>query len=113
MLFYYQFQFVLEKSVQPIFELRGDRLIRQDHMRNRMFNETLFYLNNSNSKFVVVGVTPTSLGMVGPVRRFSTEIKISGERCMTFSVGTINDFFHLMRAIRNSTWFRNHSEEVC
>lgn len=78
-----------------------------------MFDTTHFYLNNSNSKVVVVGVTPTSLGTVGEIRGFSTEIKIMGERCIPFSIGTINDFFQLMRIIRNSKWFQNTYEEVC
>lgn len=81
-----EIQFVSHSTIAQIIELRGYRLARHDIIRNRMYNESFFYLNNSNSKMVVVGIAPTSLGM-GPIRRFTTEIKITGERCMPFTVG--------------------------
>lgn len=106
-----EIQFVSHSTIAPIIELRGDRLARHDIIRNRMYNESFFYLNNSNSKMVAVGIVPTSLGM-GPIRRFTTEIKITGERCIPFTVGNLNDFFQLMLTIRSSPGFRDQYTEV-
>lgn len=80
--------------------------------RSRLFSETKIYLNNSNSKWVSVGVTPSSREKAGPIKNFYTELYIGGINCQSLSLGGITGFKKFVRQLREIGYWRHMFLEV-
>lgn len=107
-------------------EIFGDRAQRQALMRDRIYDESRIHLNNSNVKWMSIGINPTSLGSIGGIKNFSAEIRLMGLKSFggygdgfrggaglwVFSIGGLTEFLQLMRQIREIDIFRLYSVEV-
>lgn len=105
--------------MKPSLEIFGDRVHRQNLTRDRIYDESRIYLNNSNCKW------GSSLGSLGGIKNFSTDIRIMGLRSFgdgsrggsgagisVFSVGGLTEFLQLMRQLREIDIFRSYCVEV-
>ena len=75
-------------------------------IRKRLFNQSRIYLNNSNSKWLDIGVQPTSYQFDGVIDEFTTEIFLGGEKCNRLALGGIVGFRQLIRQIRQIDEFK-------
>lgn len=85
-------------------------------MHYRLYNESVFYLNRSNSKWISVGIVPSSLG-IGSVKDFALEIRIRGDKnekgfIPSFTIGGVVEFMQLVRQVRDIDRCRSTSLEV-
>lgn len=86
-------------------------------MHYRLYDESIVYLNRSNSKWVSIGIAPSSLE-IGSTKSFTLEIRIRGDKtekgfAPAFNVGGLAEFMQLVRQVRNIDRCRLTSLEVC
>lgn len=89
-----------------------NRIARQGIMRTRLFDETRIFLNNSNCKWVSIGVKPTSPYGKGDIKNFVVEIYLGGEKTVPMALGGVVGFTQLMRQIREIDFFQNLHPDV-
>lgn len=82
-------------------------------MRGRLYAETRIMLNNSNSKWIAIGIVPSSPseGDVS-ITGFSTQVYIRWLNGQSLHVGTQNHFLKLMNGIRQIDYFRHMCKDV-
>lgn len=90
---------------------------RQQRMHYRLYDETTVYLNRSNSKWISIGIAPSSLE-IGSTKSFTLEIRIRGDKTEkgfmpAFTIGGLGEFLQLVRQVRNIDRLRSTSLEVC
>lgn len=103
-------QFVMETRVRKVNEICGSADQRNQRallIRSRAFSETKVYLNNSNTKWLTVGVTPNSREKAGSIKNFYTELYIGGSNCQTLPLGGITGFKRLVRQLREIGYWQN------
>lgn len=74
--------------------------------RSRLYTETKVYLNNTNCKWVSVGVAPYQ-GEGGPIKKFETELFLGGDKCASVPLGGIVGFLQLVRQLRSIGYWQN------
>lgn len=80
-------------------------------MRKRLFNTTRIYLNNSNTKWLDIGVKPCS-NQAGKIVTFATEVYLDGDKCSRLALGGIVGFRQLVRQIRGTDEFKHLQEDA-
>lgn len=79
---------------------------REKLMHKRLFNASRIYLNNSNTKWLDIGVKPTS-NHVGDITSFTTEVFLDGDKCSRLALGGLTGFKQLVRQIRGTDAFEH------
>lgn len=75
-------------------------------MRKRLFNASRIYLNNSNTKWLDIGVKPSS-NHFGNISGFTTEVFLDGDKCTRLALGGLIGFKQLVRQIRGTDEFKH------
>lgn len=73
-------------------------------LKNRILNEKRFYLSNSNSKWLSLGVTPSTKILDESATGFKTEVYLCGEKG-TISLGGIEGVAALYKIFRDMPHF--------
>lgn len=79
--------------------------------RSRLYSETKVYLNNTNCKWISIGVTPNQREN-GPIKGFETELLLGGDKCPSLAMGGIVGFLQLVRQLRNVGYWQHMFLEV-
>lgn len=87
---------------------RSQRLLL---MHSRLYCETKIYLNNTNCKWIAVGVIPSQRGTSG-ITTFETELYIGGDKVASVPLGGVIGFLQLVRQLRTIGYWRNMFSEV-
>lgn len=74
-------------------------------IHKRLFNTSRIYLNNSNTKWLDIGVKPCS-NHFGNITEFVTEVFLDGDKCSRLALGGLVGFKQLVRQIRGSDDFK-------
>lgn len=77
---------------------------REKLMHKRLFSASRIYLNNSNTKWLDIGIKPAS-NHAGDITNFSTEVFLDGEKCSRLALGGLIGFKQLVRQIRGTDEF--------
>lgn len=85
---------------------------RQQLMRKRMFSQSRIFLNNSNSKWLDIGVKPSSPKDSEGIKNFTTEVFLDGEKCSRLALGGALGFRQLIRQIRGIQEFQLFQENT-
>lgn len=98
----------------PVTSIPGSdnqRIQRVGMLHTRLYCETKVYLNNTNCKWIAVGVTPNQRA-AGPVTNFETELYIGGDKCASVAIGGVVGFLQLVRQLRTIGYWQNMFLEV-
>lgn len=68
--------------------------------KNRMLMERRYYLNNSNSKYISMGIVPATKMLDSDARGFHFEAVLAGEKSFPLPLGGLEGMSSLFRAIR-------------
>lgn len=80
-------------------------------LHTRLYSETKVYLNNTNCKWISVGVTPNQRA-AGPITKFEAELYIGGDKCASIAIGGVVGFLQLARQLRTIGYWQNMFLEV-
>lgn len=82
---------------------RAQRLLLS---RSRLYAETKVYLNNSNCKWIAIGVSPNQREG-GPIKKFETELFLGGDKSASVPIGGVVGFLQLVRQLRTIGYWQN------
>lgn len=105
----------MEARVRGVNEICGSADQRKQRsllMRSRLYTETKLYLNNSNTKWLSIGVTPSSREKAGGIKNFFTDLYLGGTNCQTLALGGVSGFKKLCRQLREINYWQNMFPEV-
>lgn len=74
--------------------------------KNRMLMEKRYFLNNSNTKWVSVGIKPASKMLSTTACGFYVNVSIDGAKMAPMCVGGLEDFMGLCRIVRQFDEFK-------
>lgn len=77
--------------------------------KNRVLEEKRFYLNNSNSKYISMGIVPATKILSPDAPGFYFEVFLGGDKCASMPLGGLNGLITLLSTIEEIPVFSKMS----
>lgn len=75
--------------------------------KNRILEEKRFYINNSNTKFISMGIVPATKILSHEARGFYFEVFLGGDKCASMPLGGLPGLITLLSTIKDIPVFSN------